>query len=692
MNNRARDIVLLFIENDHFFTVHALTQHFSVSQRTIYNDLMDIDAFLAEYDLPSLLRQKRNGIKLQLRKSDQKKLKDLLDQEELGVYSPEERKNAALHYMLTRHEYVTIDQVSNFLKVSRNTVINDMKQWKLWLQDQSLSLTSYPYKGLKIEGTELAMRKALLTIYKNEKRERVQITSVEQSILNEFLSVEEINHLTRMVRKAEDDLQIIISDHSYFRVILHLGLAITRVKMRRTLNDEAISASVLETREYEVACIIQKEIERAFSIVFPENEVMYFASQLVSSSLQGAKQYGNTNDQWLPLQMVTRTFVEKLETVFHMSFMEDAQLFNGLMAHLRPAIYRLKNDTHIENPVLNAIKENYQYVHHQVMQTIPVIETQLDVNFNEHEASFITMYVTAAIERQKKKIRRKPVVIIVCDTGMSTSQMLATQLKNLFHIRVLGAFPARQAAEIVQQEFIDLVITTVSIEIKGTEVINVNPVLSKEDIQKLALLLEKFEGQELLVLDILQIIEPYCTVLNSLELRNKLQQYFQHDATKTRQLERRANPVLIEVLNENLIITQSDVQDRDSAVKLSGELLLKNDLIKRDYIEAMVNNVHENGTYIVIAPGIAMPHARPEYGAKEIGFSIVTLKDPIAFGHRTNDPVRIVIGFCAIDHETHLTALSELVGVLNQEEKLTAILNAESSKEIMDIFQKEEKQ
>ncbi len=34
MNNRARDIVLLFIENDHFFTVHALTQHFSVSQRT----------------------------------------------------------------------------------------------------------------------------------------------------------------------------------------------------------------------------------------------------------------------------------------------------------------------------------------------------------------------------------------------------------------------------------------------------------------------------------------------------------------------------------------------------------------------------------------------------------------------------------------------------------------------------------
>ncbi|NBJ69233.1 MULTISPECIES: BglG family transcription antiterminator [Clostridia] len=690
MNNRARDLVLLFIENDHFFTVNELTQHFSVSQRTIYNDLIEIDEFLDKHDLPSLLRQKGNGIKLQLHKLEQKKLKLLLDKEELGFYTPEERRGNALHYLLTHHGYVTIDQISNFLKVSRNTVINDMKQWRLWLQEQELSLVSYPYKGLKIEGTELAIRKALLAVYR-ENRKRIHITKAEHSILNEFLSLQEIDYLSNMIRMAENELQITISDHSYFRVILHLGLAITRVKQQRVLNKEAISTRILETREYQVACIVKKEIDRVFEITFPENEVMYFASQLVSSSLQGGHQYGTINDQWLPLQMVTRTFIEKLETVFHMSLMEDAQLFNGLMGHLRPAIYRLRNGTPIENPVLNAIKENFQYVHHQVMQAIPIIETQQGVKFNEDEVSFITMYVTAAIERQKKKIRRKPVVIIVCDTGMSTSQMVATQLKNLFHIRVIGAFPARQASEIIQEELIDLVVTTVPIELQGTKIVKVNPVLSKTDIQKLALLLEKFEGQELLVLDILQIIEPYCTIHNSLALQNKLQHYFQHDAAKMPSLERRENPVLIEVLNENLIKTQSEVQDRDSAVKLSGELLLKNNLIERDYIEAMINNVRENGTYIVIAPGIAMPHARPEYGAKNIGFSIVTLKEPIVFGHRTNDPVKIVIGFCAIDHETHLTALSELVSVLNQEEKLTAIVKAETPKEIMDVFQMEEK-
>ncbi|NWO13950.1 BglG family transcription antiterminator [Virgibacillus sp.] len=686
MNNRARDLVLLLTENDLLFTIKELTKHFSVSQRSIYNDLMEVDDFLDKHKLPMLQRQKGKGVSLQLTKNELQHLKSLLDQEEFIFHTPEERKYSALHFLLIQQSYVTIDQISNFLKVSRNTVISDMKHWKQWFQEHELSLMSYPYKGLRVEGRELSIRKALLAVFREEKRNRIHMTNTEQSILNEFLSIQEINHLVRIVRMAEHKLQIIISDHSYFRVILHLGLAINRVKQRRMLGRDAISDRVLATREYEIACIVKKEINRAFGISFPENEVMYFASQLVSSSLQDTNQYGNTNEQWLPLQMVTRTFIEELESIFHVSFIEDEQLFNGLMAHLRPAIYRLSNGTSIDNPVLDAIKENYHYVHNHVMQTIPIIEAQLGVGFNEDEASFITMYVTAALERQKKRTRRKPVVIIVCDTGMSTSQMLATQLKNLFRIRVLGAFPARQASEIVEEEIVDLVITTVPLTLQEIQVVNVNPILSKEDIKKLTLLLEKFEGHELLVFDILKIIEPYCTIHDPKALQEKLQQYFQNEKTKLPNLERRSHPVLIEVLNENLIKTQAEVQDRDSAVKLSGELLLKNNLIEEKYIQAMLDNVKENGTYIVIAPGIAMPHARPEYGAKDIGFSIVTLKEPIVFGHRTNDPVRIVIGLCAIDHETHLTALSELVGVLNQEEKLEEILNAKTAEDIMRIF------
>ena len=129
-----------------------------------------------------------------------------------------------------------------------------------------------------------------------------------------------------------------------------------------------------------------------------------------------------------------------------------------------------------------------------------------------------------------------------------------------------------------------------------------------------------------------------------------------------------------------------EITTRDEAVSASGELLYQNGFAEKEYIDAMLENVRKNGNYIVIAPGIAMPHARPECGAKKIGFSLMTLKEPVKFGHRTNDPVKIVIGLCAIDHQTHLTALSELVEILNDQDKMQAILDSDTSVDIMNII------
>lgn len=74
------------------------------------------------------------------------------------------------------------------------------------------------------------------------------------------------------------------------------------------------------------------------------------------------------------------------------------------------------------------------------------------------------------------------------------------------------------------------------------------------------------------------------------------------------------------------------------------------------------------GPYIVIAPGIAMPHARPEMGAKKIGMSLITLTQPVNFGHPENDPVKIVVCLCSTDSITHLKALSQLMQFLDNKD------------------------
>jgi mannitol/fructose-specific phosphotransferase system IIA component (Ntr-type) len=64
------------------------------------------------------------------------------------------------------------------------------------------------------------------------------------------------------------------------------------------------------------------------------------------------------------------------------------------------------------------------------------------------------------------------------------------------------------------------------------------------------------------------------------------------------------------------------------------------------------------------------------------------LKEPVVFGHPKNDPVKIVIGLCAVDHQSHLEALTELVDVLGNEEKVKNIKDAKSSEEVIAIIKR----
>lgn len=147
--------------------------------------------------------------------------------------------------------------------------------------------------------------------------------------------------------------------------------------------------------------------------------------------------------------------------------------------------------------------------------------------------------------------------------------------------------------------------------------------------------------------------------------------------------------MLEEVLTKGSIEAKYPAQDRNEAVRESGRLLVKVGAADPNYVDAMINNVDINGTYIVIAPGIAMPHARPETGAKKVGFSLVTLAEPIRFGHPTNDPVKLVIGLCATDYESHLKALAELVSLLSDENRVQAIIGAKNADTIYQLISEE---
>lgn len=107
-------------------------------------------------------------------------------------------------------------------------------------------------------------------------------------------------------------------------------------------------------------------------------------------------------------------------------------------------------------------------------------------------------------------------------------------------------------------------------------------------------------------------------------------------------------------------VARRSVDDWRAAVRLACGLLEDQGAVTAMYAERCIAMVEEHGPYIVLAPGIALAHARPEDGVQRLGVSVATLAEPVRFGHEDNDPVDVVFAFGSPDKEQHVGLLSTL--------------------------------
>jgi PTS system ascorbate-specific IIA component len=145
---------------------------------------------------------------------------------------------------------------------------------------------------------------------------------------------------------------------------------------------------------------------------------------------------------------------------------------------------------------------------------------------------------------------------------------------------------------------------------------------------------------------------------------------------------------LRDLLTEKTIELQATAADWKEAVRIGGNLLVEAGAVTPEYVDAMISFTEELGPYVVIAPGLAIPHARPDAGVIEVGFSLVTLATPVAFGMPENDPVEVLFSFGAPDSEAHVEALREVAMLCSDRAKFQAIREAEQIEEIFELLQK----
>jgi ascorbate PTS system EIIA or EIIAB component len=135
-------------------------------------------------------------------------------------------------------------------------------------------------------------------------------------------------------------------------------------------------------------------------------------------------------------------------------------------------------------------------------------------------------------------------------------------------------------------------------------------------------------------------------------------------------------------LEKNIVALDVAATSAEDAIRAAGQLLVEEKLVEAHYTDAMVDSYKTNGPYFVLAPQIALPHARPEDGVNEASVSFVRLRDSVAFGNPANDPVKLVFALGASSSDEHLQIIQKLMKLLGDSANVEALKTVSNYEEI----------
>ncbi|MDP8162841.1 PTS sugar transporter subunit IIA [Pasteurella skyensis] len=146
------------------------------------------------------------------------------------------------------------------------------------------------------------------------------------------------------------------------------------------------------------------------------------------------------------------------------------------------------------------------------------------------------------------------------------------------------------------------------------------------------------------------------------------------------------------LIENNSIKLNQTATNWEEAIKIGTDMLVDSGAIEPCYYDNIIKKVKEMGPYIILSPGLAMPHARPEEGVIKTAFALVTLKEPVFF-EGEDEGVQVLITLSGSDSDQHMQGIMEITEVLEDEDPesetgvdLAKILACQTKEEIYAVI------
>lgn len=647
------------------------------SRRTILSDILRINEALSHLLLPNI-RIENDLIRVPAISSGE--LLGHVDISSRSYIFQHERLDMIILYLLLYPAYISNYHLQDLLRMSKNSVVADLKDIRELLKNQSISLQYTRSAGYYLEGTGSQLRQLLeRTIEKLMRLESGRF--ILDYVLKECRIATKDSAIFSQIRTLSEKYQLTF----IFENVKIVSLVMAVLNEIEIEGDYQVKQEDYRNIKETALLKLVEELEEEYPRLARERD--YILSRL-AGCLQGNL---DLNPDPTVVQIMDE-IIKQVKANTGLEFPMGIPFRKNLYAHLYPSYYRLLFNISLHNPLTHQIKREYSSLFELIRRSLKPLEEMTGKQLSSDEIAYFTIhfggYLQAKVKHREGKDLR---AMIVCPNGVSTSLILQSELEKIFPRMEFQAISRShfKTVDNMERDDIQVIFSTTHLESQD-KVFLVKPLMTS--IEKILLKRRVYEYLHLEKEDVVSIDElmgivaKYTTIKNEEGLKNELMHYL--FAQNNQQL--LGGDSLTDLLKEELIQQVDSVSTWQDAVGLAAQPLLAHGYIEESYIQAMIASINETGPYIVLAPKVAVPHASPDAGVHQLGISLLQVKEPVDFSEDDDDDkqVQLIFVLAAVDSTAHLRALQELALILDDEEAIDSLIAASDPREILAIIDK----
>jgi len=666
---RCCEILEYLCYKDEYVSVQQLADEKGISRRSVYYDVRKINEWLEDQDISPIEIERKKGILIDQEKKERIRFKlSKASSKAAYVFTPVERLKIIVCSVLQRNRVLRIEDFMDLCQVSRNTIINDLKEADKVISEYQLRLIYENGIGYHIVG-DLVRKRTVYFLYFNSiadfyKKEILPLDNREkvQQILGNLLEIE-----------AALDAQYVP------------GVLFTIAVFFSTIENRSDVLEFSEKEKSEIMNTVEYQLVREYFFEFEESERLYLALHLLGSRMQSAPVKLNNDETGKEEKNLAVILVQAFQRIAGIEFAKEQELIQAIAAHLSTSLYRYRYGILLGNPMLDNIKTQYGDLFEITSRACKYLEKEIGVPIPDGEVAYITLHFGAFItsgHHRKQKLR----ILIVCPNGVSTANMLRGEIETLVpnaeKVDILAIRDYRHLHEY------NVVISTVILE-DEPNLILVHPILTDQDRITILKRCMKFENQNQVdTVEIIKLASKYMAQKDLQKFKTDLVEYFSNISIQSVLHKDHGSKGICQLLSEPYIQIIYGKNTWRESIRIAGKGLMEHDIITMPYIDSIIQKTIKYGPYMFITDHVFLAHSEIEDGANQLGISLTVFKTPVEFLTLDGQirEAKIILTLAAEDQATHIRILNDIMTIFEVKENAERIWNADSIEDIQKMI------